>query len=76
MKIGSTSRSFSGSILASVSGCKGVAMTYDWDGKRTRRLQMLTSVGALAIAALLFGSAMAALQSTDTDGPAVRTALR
>jgi len=51
-------------------------MTYDWDGKRTRRLQMLTSVGALAIAALLFGSAMAALQSTDTDGPAVRTALR
>ncbi|MEY9199405.1 ABC-type transporter Mla subunit MlaD [Sinorhizobium fredii] len=51
-------------------------MTYDWDGKRTRRLQMLKFVGALAIAALLFGSTMAALQRTDTDGPSVRTALR
>jgi len=48
-------------------------MAYDWDGKRTRRLQMLRFMGALAIPALLFGSAIAALQRTNPDGPAVRT---
>lgn len=49
-------------------------MAYDWDGKRTRRLQMLRFMGALAIPALLFGSAIAALQWTDTDGPGLKTA--
>ncbi|MBP1884318.1 hypothetical protein J2Z50_002607 [Ensifer mexicanus] len=49
-------------------------MAYDWDGKRTRRLQVLRFMGALAIPALLFGSAIAALEWTDTDNPAVRTA--
>lgn len=49
-------------------------MAYDWDGKRTRRLKMVRFVGALAIPALLFGSAIAALQWTDTDRPAVRRA--
>ncbi len=48
-------------------------MAYDWDGKRTPRLKMVRFVGALAIPALLFGSAIAALQLTDTVGPAVRT---
>lgn len=52
---------------------KGAAMAYDWDGKRTRRLQMLRFMGALAIPALLFGSAITALQWTDTDGSAERT---
>ncbi|MQV20525.1 hypothetical protein CN116_23400 [Sinorhizobium meliloti] len=47
-------------------------MAYDWDGKRTRRLQMLRVMGALAIPALLFGSAIAAVQWTDTDAPAKR----
>jgi hypothetical protein len=51
-------------------------MAYDWDGKRTRRLQMLRFMGALAIPALLFGSALAALQLTDTDSPALRIAHR
>ncbi|AUX79480.1 hypothetical protein CO656_23460 [Sinorhizobium sp. FG01] len=50
-------------------------MAYDWDGKRTRRLQMLRLMGALAIPAVLFGSAIAALEWTDTNGPAVTTAL-
>lgn len=49
-------------------------MAYDWDGKRTRRLQILRFMGALAIPALLFGSAIAALEWADTEGPAVRTA--
>lgn len=48
-------------------------MAYDWDGKRTRRLQMLRFAGALAIPALLFGSAIAAVEWTELDGPAVRT---
>ncbi|AFL50237.1 hypothetical protein USDA257_c16480 [Sinorhizobium fredii USDA 257] len=34
---------------------------------------MLRFMGALAIPALLFGSAIAAQQWIDTDGPAVRT---
>ncbi|ASP87624.1 hypothetical protein CDO26_25150 (plasmid) [Sinorhizobium meliloti] len=49
-------------------------MAYDWDGKRTRRLQMLRFMGALAVPALLFGSALGALQWVNTDRQAVRTA--
>jgi hypothetical protein len=49
-------------------------MAYDWDGKRTRRLQMLRFMGALAIPVLLFGSAIVTLQWTAADGPAVRKA--
>lgn len=48
-------------------------MAYDWDGKRTRRLQMVRFMGALAIPALLFCSAVATLQWTDKDGPAAWT---
>lgn len=48
-------------------------MAYDWDGKRTRRLQMLKFAGALAIPALLFGSAIAAVEWTEMAGTAART---
>ncbi|QFI68668.1 hypothetical protein EKH55_3794 [Sinorhizobium alkalisoli] len=48
-------------------------MAYDWDGKRTRRLQMLRFAGALAIPALLFGSAIAAAEWIEMDGTAVST---
>ncbi|RMC63944.1 hypothetical protein EBB04_24440 [Sinorhizobium meliloti] len=73
MKIDSTKKSFSGSISACFIR-RGVQMAYDWDGKRTRRLQMLRFMGALAVPALLFGSALGALQWIDTDRQAVRTA--
>ncbi|MEY9558226.1 hypothetical protein EPK84_10565 (plasmid) [Sinorhizobium fredii] len=47
-------------------------MVYDWDGRRTRRLQMLRLLGALAIPALLFGSAIAAVEWIDRGAPDVR----
>ena len=47
-------------------------MVYDWDGRRTRRLQMLKFFSALAIPALLFGSAIAAVEWTDRGAPDVR----
>lgn len=49
-------------------------MAYDWDGKRTRRSQILKFMGALAIPALLFGSAMAALEWTYTESSTLRAA--
>ncbi|PDT50150.1 hypothetical protein CO661_00330 [Sinorhizobium fredii] len=42
-------------------------MVYDWDGRRTRRIQMLRFIGALAIPALLLGSAIAAVEWTHSS---------
>ncbi|ASY60195.1 hypothetical protein SS05631_b61030 (plasmid) [Sinorhizobium sp. CCBAU 05631] len=47
-------------------------MVYDWDGKRTRRLQMLKFFSALAIPALLFGSAVATVEWTDRGTQGVK----
>ncbi|PDT81672.1 hypothetical protein CO676_20550 [Sinorhizobium sp. BJ1] len=41
-------------------------MVYDWEGRRTRRLQLLRFIGALAVPALLLGSAMTAAKWAKT----------
>jgi hypothetical protein len=48
-------------------------MVYDWDRRRTRRIQMLRFFGALAIPALILGSAIAAAEWTRSDAPALQS---